>query len=83
MPELRVPELAVAAQRVVVAATVDRRAEIGAIGDRARETFEEKHRAREVTIGASRQAIQACAASIRATHRGEYEAAETLGARSA
>ena len=57
---------------------MDRRAEIGAIGARARETFEEKHRARELTIGASRQAIQACAASIRATHRGEYEAAEAL-----
>jgi translin len=57
---------------------VDRRAEIGAIGARARETFEEKHRARELTISASRQAIQACAASIRATHRGEYEVAETL-----
>lgn len=57
---------------------MDRRAEIGAIGARARETFEEKHRAREVTISASRQAIQACAASIRATHRGEYEAAEGL-----
>lgn len=57
---------------------MDRRAEIGAIGARARETFEEKHRARELTISASRQAIQACAASIRATHRGEYEIAETL-----
>jgi translin len=57
---------------------VDRRAEIGALGGRARETFEEKHRAREVTIAASRQAIQACAASIRATHRGEYDAAAML-----
>ena len=57
---------------------MDRRSEIGAIGSRARDTFEEKHRAREVTISASRQAIQACAASIRATHRGEYDAAETL-----
>jgi translin len=57
---------------------VDRRAEIGAIGIRARETFEEKHRAREVTISAARQAIQACAASIRATHRREYDAAEAL-----
>jgi translin len=57
---------------------VDRRAEIGALGARARDAFEEKHRAREVTIAASRQAIQACAASIRATHRGEYDAAETL-----
>ena len=57
---------------------MDRRAEIGALGGRARDTFEEKHRAREVTIAASRQAIQACAASIRATHRGEYDSAETL-----
>ena len=57
---------------------MDRRAEIGAIGVRARSTFEEKHRAREVTIAASRQAIQACAASIRATHRGEFDAAESL-----
>ena len=57
---------------------MDRRAEIGALGGRARDTFEEKHRAREVTISASRQAIQACAASIRATHRGEFDAAESL-----
>jgi translin len=57
---------------------VDRRAEISAVGARARATFEEKHQARELTIGASRKAIQACAASIRATHRGEYDAAEAL-----
>jgi translin len=57
---------------------VDRASEIAALGASARATFEEKHRAREVTIAASRQAIQACAASIRATHRGEYDAAETL-----
>jgi translin len=57
---------------------VDRRSEIGAIGIRARDIFEEKHRAREVTIAAARRAIQACAASIRATHRGEYDSAETL-----
>jgi len=57
---------------------VDRRAEIGAIGDRAREAFEQKHRVRELTISASRQAIQACAASIRATHRGEFDAAALL-----
>lgn len=57
---------------------MDRRAEIGSIGTRARATFEEKHQAREITIGAARKAIQACAASIRATHRGEYESAETL-----
>jgi translin len=57
---------------------VDRRSEIGAIGIRARDIFEEKHRAREVTIAAARRAIQACAASIRATHPGEYDSAETL-----
>jgi translin len=57
---------------------VDRRAEISAVGARARETFEEKHRARETTIAAARKAIQACAASIRATHRGEYDSAEAL-----
>ena len=55
-----------------------RREEIGAIGERVRAVFDEKHRAREVTINASRQAIQACASSIRATHRGEYDAAEHL-----
>jgi translin len=57
---------------------VDRRGEITAVGTRARETFEEKHRARETTIAAARKAIQACAASIRATHRGEYDSAEML-----
>jgi translin len=57
---------------------VDRAAEIAALGARARDAFDEKHRAREVTIAASRKAIQACAASIRATHRGEYDAAESL-----
>ena len=57
---------------------MDRATEIAALCTRAREAFEVKHRAREVTIGASRLAIQACAASIRATHRGEYDSAEVL-----
>jgi translin len=57
---------------------VDRAAEIAALGAAAREAFEEKHRARELTIAASRRAIQACAASIRATHRGEYDNAAKL-----
>jgi translin len=57
---------------------VDRATEIAALGVRAREAFEVKHRAREVTISASRSAIQSCAASIRATHRGEYDNAEQL-----
>jgi translin len=57
---------------------VDRAGEIAGLGERAREAFEDKHRARETTIAASRRAIQACAASIRATHRGEFEAAAKL-----
>ncbi len=57
---------------------MDRADEIAALGARAREAFDDKHRAREVMLAASRKAIQACAASIRATHRGEYEAAEEL-----
>jgi translin len=57
---------------------VDRAAEISAIGSASRQRFEDKHRARETTIGASRKAIQCCAASIRATHRGEWESAEQL-----
>jgi len=57
---------------------VDRAPEISALGESARAAFEEKHRAREITIAASRQAIQACAASIRCTHRGEYDAAAAL-----
>ena len=71
-------------QRVVVALaawTAARRSQHSAIAARA--AFEEKHRAREITITASRQAIQACAASIRSTHRGEYDAAESARARSA
>jgi translin len=57
---------------------VDRAAEIAYLGESARNAFEEKHHAREVTIAASRKAIQACAKSIRATHRGEYDIAEEL-----
>jgi len=57
---------------------VDRGPEITEIGAAARSRFEEKHRARETTIGASRRAIQCCASSIRATHRGEWDQAEQL-----
>lgn len=57
---------------------MDRAAEIASLGEAARAAFEDKHHAREVTIAASRKAIQACAKSIRATHRGEYEIAEEL-----
>ena len=57
---------------------MDRATEIASLGATARQAFEDKHQAREVTIAASRKAIQACAASIRATHRGEYDNAEQL-----
>ena len=57
---------------------MDRAAEIASLGEIARAAFEDKHHAREITIGASRRAIQACAASIRATHRREYDNAEQL-----
>jgi translin len=57
---------------------VDRAAEIASLGEVARAAFEDKHHAREITISASRRAIQACAASIRATHRREYDNAEQL-----
>jgi signal transduction histidine kinase len=59
---------------------VDRANEIADLGKRAREAFDERHHAREITISASRRAIQACAASIRATHRGEFESARSLAA---
>ena len=57
---------------------MDRAAEIAALGEAARATFDAHHGAREITIASARRAIQACAASIRATHRGEYEDAERL-----
>lgn len=57
---------------------MDRAAEISSLGELARAAFEEKHHAREIMIAASRKAIQACAASIRATHRREYDSAEQL-----
>ncbi len=60
--------------------TSPRSEQVVAIGDIARARFEVKHQAREVTIGSARQAIQCCAASIRATHRGEFDRAETLAA---
>jgi len=57
---------------------VERADEIVALGDGARAYLDEKHRAREVMIAASRLAIQSSAASIRATHRGEFDAAYRL-----
>jgi translin len=57
---------------------LQRAAEIAAIGTACRQTLEERHRAREIVLGASRRAIQSSAASIRATHRGEFANAADL-----
>jgi translin len=57
--------------------------EIHAAGDWARGVLESKHKARETTLAACRRTIQACAASIRAVHREEYDNAEELSAQAA
>lgn len=62
---------------------MDRGAALSEIGVLARRRLDDKHAAREITIACSRRAIQCCAASIRATHRGEYEAAEQLATEAA
>ena len=54
---------------------MDRGAEIGAAGDAARSELEAKHRAREATLAASRQAIRTCAVAIRAVQRREFDVA--------
>ena len=57
---------------------MDRAGEIAAVRDHAREVLDAKHRAREITLGACRLAIQSCAAAIRAVQREEFERAEEL-----
>jgi len=57
--------------------------EILAGGDWARGVLESKHKARETTLAACRRTIQACAASIRAVHREQFETAEELSAEAA
>jgi translin len=57
---------------------MQRAAEIAALGAACRQTLEETHQAREVVLSASRRAIQSSAASIRATHRAEFENAAEL-----
>ena len=54
--------------------------EILAGGEWARGRLESKHKAREITLAACRKTIQACAASIRAVHREQFETAEELSA---
>ncbi|MGZ4677909.1 MAG: haloacid dehalogenase, partial [Acidimicrobiia bacterium] len=56
----------------------DRADEIAAIGAAVHTTLDAKHRAREVTLTACRQTIQACAAAIRAVQREEFATAESL-----
>src|SRR5205807_1955614 len=41
------------------------------------------HKARETTLAACRKTIQACAASIRAVHREQFDSAEELSAQAA
>jgi translin len=57
---------------------LDRSAQIAAAGSAAQEILEEKHRAREITLTASRRAIRSCATAIRAVHRHEFDAARDL-----
>jgi len=49
-----------------------------AIVERAREELSATNQVRDVTLRRSRELIRYCAHSIRATHRGEYEAASQL-----
>jgi len=58
-------------------------AEIADAGDLAREALEEKHKAREITLSASRRAIRSCATAIRAVQRREFPEARALIAEAA
>jgi translin len=62
---------------------VTRHDEIAAAGEWARRALEAKHRAREIGLAACRRTIQACAASIRAVHRNEFDTANELAAQAA
>jgi translin len=57
--------------------------EIQAGGEWARGVLESKHKARETTLAACRKTIQACAASIRAVHREQFDGAEERAAEAA
>src|SRR5439155_24932075 len=63
--------------------TSDRSGEIESVGELARQILEGKHLAREITLTASRRAIQACASAIRAVHRREFLGARELIAEAA
>jgi translin len=62
---------------------VDRAEEIARAGTELRTVLEAKHQARELTLRASRETIQAAAASIRAAQRGEYDRADELAGQAA
>jgi translin len=62
---------------------VDHSGQIADAGSAAQEILEQKHRAREVTLAASRRAIRACATSIRATQRRQILEARELIAEAA
>jgi translin len=57
--------------------------EIQAGGEWARGILESKHKARETTLAACRKTIQACAASIRAVYREQFDVAEELSGQAA
>jgi translin len=62
---------------------VDHSAQVAAAGEAAQEILEQKHRARETTLTASRRAIRACATAIRAAQRREFPEARGLIAEAA
>jgi translin len=62
---------------------VDHSGQIAAAGTAAQEVLEQKHRAREITLAASRHAIRSCASAIRAVQRREFPEARQLIAEAA
>ena len=57
---------------------MDHSGQIEAAGTAAHDVLEFKHRAREITLPASRKVIQACSSAIRAVHRREFHEAREL-----
>jgi translin len=57
---------------------VDHSGQIAAAGEAAQDVLEFKHRAREVTLQASRKVIRSCGTAIRAVHRREFHEALEL-----
>ena len=62
---------------------MDHSDQIAAAGDAAQQILEQKHRAREITLTASRRAIRSCATAIRAVQRREFHEALELIAEAA